>query len=53
VPEGEIKTLLATAINLHQNAVVDYRVRRWWITQVISPVASFGGALFGVHLKGG
>jgi hypothetical protein len=56
VPEGQLKTLIDTAINLHQRAVDDYRDRRWWITPLVAVLAvigSFVGAIVGARLKGG
>jgi hypothetical protein len=52
VPEAEVKTLLDTAINLHQKEVEARRERRWWITPVIAIVAALGsflGAIAGHH----
>jgi hypothetical protein len=54
VPEGQIKTLLDTAINLHQRAVEEYRDRRWWVgpvTTIVNAAGSFVGALIGGHVK--
>jgi len=56
VPEAQIRTLLDTAINLHQKAVEERRDRRLWIaslTAIVSTIGSFVGALVGVlHAKG-
>jgi hypothetical protein len=55
VPEAQVKTLLDTAISLHQKAVDAYRDRRWWVTPlttVLSTAGSFLGAILGVHVKG-
>ena len=54
VPEGQIKTLLDTAINLHQHATEAQRDRRWWITPVtaiVSTIGSFAGAIVGALIK--
>jgi hypothetical protein len=54
VPEGHIKTLLDTAINLHQKAVEARRDRRWWIAPLIAlvtAVSSFMGAIAGALIK--
>lgn len=56
VPEGQIKTLLDTAISLHQRAVEADRDRRWWITPVIAiltAVGSFVGAILGARVEVG
>jgi hypothetical protein len=55
VPEGQVKTLLDTAINLHQRAVDEHRDRRWWVTPltaIVSAIGSFIGAVIGAHIKG-
>ena len=54
VTEGQIKTLLDTAINLHQHATEAQRDRRWWITPVtaiVSTIGSFAGAIMGALIK--
>jgi hypothetical protein len=53
VLEGQIKTLLDTAVNLHQRAVDDHRDKRWWITPMtalLSTIGSFVGAVIGAHI---
>jgi hypothetical protein len=55
VPESQIKTLLDTAINLHQKAIDAHRDRRWWITPltaILSTIGSFTGAIIGARLRG-
>jgi hypothetical protein len=51
VPEGQIKTLMDTAISLHQRAVEANRDWRWWVPSALSLIGSFVGALIGVWLK--
>jgi hypothetical protein len=53
VPEDQIKTLLDTAIHLHEKAVDARRERRWWVTPVIavlSTLGSFAGAVIGARV---
>ena len=51
VPEGQIKTLLDTAINLHQRAVDAHRDRRWWITPSTAVICALIGAVVGAIIK--
>jgi hypothetical protein len=47
VPEGQIKTLLDTAINLHQRESNAARDWQWWVAPVIAAISSFVGAILG------
>jgi hypothetical protein len=51
VPEGQIKTLLDTAIGLHKNAMEAHRDWRWWTTPASAIVSSFIGAIIGGFIK--
>ena len=51
VPEGQIKTLLDTAVNLHQREVDAARDWRWWVAPMIAAASSFIGAILGGLLK--
>ena len=51
VPEAQIKTLMDTAINLHQRAVESSRDWRWWVAPAVAAGGSFVGAIVGGLFK--
>lgn len=51
VPENQIKTLLDTAIELHQREIDAFRDWRWWVAPVLAVFSSFIGAVLGGLLR--
>jgi hypothetical protein len=56
IPEAQIKTLMDTAMQLHQRAIEAHRDRRWWLpisATVLGSVMSLCGAFLGAILGKG
>ena len=51
VSESQLKTLMDTAINLHQSAIDASRDRRWFVAPGVAAIASCVGFILGASFQ--